>query len=142
MVFIRFFSSDDFSVPTTLDDIMSSLVTLFVPDVAHALLRAVSGLVSTLFYQYGATRVGAQCHLVFDVTNVSRAYVLCRVGYISLSPRKRAKERSHECERGTQECVRHNNFNILQASPKLSGIAHFALTRLPLTFYWKGAILT
>jgi hypothetical protein len=39
VVLIRIFSSDDFSVPTTLDDIMSFLVTLFVPNVAHALLR-------------------------------------------------------------------------------------------------------
>jgi hypothetical protein len=23
-------------------------------------------------------------------------------------------QRSHECERGTQECVRHNDFNILR----------------------------
>jgi hypothetical protein len=27
-------------------------------------------------------------------------------------------QRSHECERGTHECVRHSDFNILWASPK------------------------
>jgi hypothetical protein len=27
---------------------------------------------------------------------------------------KRATGRRHECRRGTQECVRHNDFNILQ----------------------------
>src|ERR1700721_2123371 len=63
------FSPHDSSVPTTLDDSM-----LFGLHVAHALLRAVSRLVSTLFYQYGATRVGAQCHLVFDVTNNSKDF--------------------------------------------------------------------
>ena len=27
-------------------------------------------------------------------------------------------QRSHECERGTQECVRHNDFDILRGLTK------------------------
>jgi len=36
--------------------------------------------------------------------------------YVRLPPAKCCAEgqRSHECERGTQECVRHNDFDILR----------------------------
>jgi hypothetical protein len=41
--------------------------------------------------------------------------------------RKLEGPRSHECERGTQECVRHNDFNELTTSGKTKW--HCALKR-------------
>src|ERR1700722_15597073 len=41
---------------------------------------------------------------------------------ISLSPRKRATGRSHECERGTQECVRHDRRGFFMIPAIITGI--------------------
>jgi hypothetical protein len=57
----------------------------------------------------------AQCHLVFSCANILKH--LCSIVTSSMLRQSYANpkgQRSHECERGTQECVRHNDFNILR----------------------------
>jgi hypothetical protein len=84
--------------------------------VAHALVRAVLAIVPTPkpFTIVNAARTSAQCHLVFLCVNILKD--LCLIARCRVLRRWCAMlegQRSHECERGTQECVRHNDFNHL-----------------------------
>ena len=52
--------------------------------------------------------------LIFLCANILND--LCSIAISSMLRRHYANlegQRSHECERGTQECVRHNDFDIL-----------------------------
>jgi hypothetical protein len=63
-----------------------------------------------------AGSTSAQCHLVFLCVNILKD--LCLIATSSTLRQwhaNREGQRSHECERGTHECVRHNDFSILQS---------------------------
>jgi len=62
-----------------------------------------------------AARTSAQCPIVSNAANIVKDLCLIdtsnmlRIWYAKIESKRR-----HECPRGTQECVRHNNFKRLR----------------------------